>query len=170
MLNKNLLIGKWMKNLSVYLVATWFGLGFAPKASGTFGSLGALPLAFILAYYFGATGLLMAAGILFFVGVWATSNLIKNQTNKDPSIVVVDEVVGQLLSFCLVSTSLYHNTQRWDLYLLGFLLFRLFDIYKIGPVKFFDTKMHNAWGVMLDDVFAGIIAAIILYLYNYFCF
>ncbi|MDO5386282.1 MAG: phosphatidylglycerophosphatase A [Pseudomonadota bacterium] len=149
-----------MKKFAAYLTATWFGLGFSPKASGTFGSLGALPLVWVLAFYASLPIMFAVAAVLFFAGVWATHQIIKQQENKDPSLVVIDEVVGQMLSFSLV----WPYLADWKIYALGFALFRFFDICKMGPVKFFDSRVHNAWGVMLDDVFAGITAAIVLYL------
>lgn len=143
--------------------ATWFGLGLMPKASGTFGSLGALPLVWLLVYAgYGVGALFIAAAMLFFAGVWATHQIISGQKDKDPSKVVIDEVVGQILSFALVWPEL-DTVAGWKFYLAGFVLFRFFDICKMGPVKFFDRRVHNAWGVMLDDVFAGIIAALCLY-------
>ncbi len=155
-----------MKKFAAYLTASWFGLGFSPKASGTFGSLGALPLVWALAFYTSLPIMLAVAAVLFFVGVWATHQIIKRQENKDPSLVVIDEVVGQMLSFSLV----WQHLSDWKIYILGFALFRFFDICKMGPVKFFDSRFHNAWGVMLDDVFAGITAAIVLYLINFYIF
>lgn len=145
------------------LIATYFGLGLSPKAPGTMGSLGTLPLAFILAYYTQIYGILIAAIICFVVGMIATDVLIRNQEEKDPGKVVIDEVVGQLLAFTFVADSLYHNLDKWWFYLAGFGLFRLFDICKIGPVKWFDHNMKNAYGVMMDDVCAGLIAGICLW-------
>ena len=77
-----------------------------------------------------------------------------------------DETAGQLTTFLLVAPFLQHNLSLSALtvYLLGFGLFRFFDILKMGPVKWADSKLKNAWGVMLDDVFAGIFAAIVLFL------
>lgn len=151
-----------MKNKLAHILATFAGLGLSPKAPGTVGSLGTLPLAFVLAYFGGTTGIVMGAIVIFFIGVWATHNVIANQENKDPSSVVIDEVVGQLLAFTFVGDLLYHNSNAWLVYLVGFVLFRLFDIVKLGPVKWADTKLKSAWGVMLDDVFAGIIAGAFL--------
>ena len=155
-----------MKKFAAYLTSSWIGLGYSPKASGTFGSLGALPLVWALAFYTSLPIMLAVAAVLFFVGVWATHQIIKRQENKDPSLVVIDEVVGQMLSFSLV----WQHLSDWKIYILGFALFRFFDICKMGPVKFFDSRIHNAWGVMLDDVFAGITAAIVLYLINFYIF
>lgn len=144
------------------IIATYFGLGLSPKAPGTVGSLGTLPLVAAAAYFYGTAGILLLAFAAFFIGVWATHQLIKNQVNKDPSMVVIDEVAGQSLTFALVGNYLIGNWNLWYVYLIGFALFRLFDIVKIGPVKWADSKLKNAWGVMLDDMFAGCLAAVIL--------
>lgn len=153
-----------MINKIALILATFFGSGLSPKAPGTAGSLATLPLAFLIAYFFGSDGIFYAAVIVFFIGVWATHQLIEDSTEKDPSKVVIDETAGQLLTFSLVAPVLYHNHQPSVIavYLLGFALFRFFDIVKMGPVKWADTKLKNAWGVMLDDVFAGLAAAIFL--------
>lgn len=151
-----------MKNKLAYLWATYLGLGYSPKAPGTAGSLGTLPLAALIAYFYGSAGILIAGIIVFFSGVWATHQVIKGQEEKDPSIVVIDETAGQLLTFALVGDFLIGNWNLWYLYPIGFGLFRFFDIVKMGPVKWADTKLKNAWGVMLDDVFAGCLAAVFL--------
>ena len=150
------------------IIATYFGLGLSPKAPGTVGSLGTLPLAFILAYFTGVYGLLIAAIICFVAGVYATDAIISGQEEKDPGKVVIDEVVGQLLAFIFVSDYLYSNLQYLWIYLAGFVAFRFFDICKMGPVKWFDKKMKNAYGVMLDDVCAGFMAAFTLWLFTKF--
>ena len=147
------------------IVATYFGLGLSPKAPGTVGSFGTLPLAFILAYFTGIYGIVAAATICFIAGVLATDVIIRDQKEKDPGKVVIDEVVGQLLSFSFVCDYLYQNLHNWWIYLFGFAAFRFFDICKMGPVKWFDAKMKNAYGVMLDDVCAGLMAAFTLWLF-----
>ncbi len=151
-----------MKNKLAHLLASYFGLGYAPKASGTIGSLGTLPVAFVIAYFFGTAGILAAVGIAFFIGVWATHEIISHQDEKDPSLVVIDEFAGQMLTFVFAGQLLYHNLNAWPVYFIGFALFRLFDIVKLGPVKWADSKLKNAWGVMLDDIFAGTIAGAFL--------
>ena len=87
-----------MKNKIAHLLASYFGLGYAPKASGTVGSLGTLPAAFAVAYFFGTAGILTAAAAAFFIGVWATHEIISHQEEKDPSLVVIDEFAGQMLT------------------------------------------------------------------------
>ncbi len=155
-----------MLNKLALVIATFFGAGLSPKAPGTAGSFATLFLAFVMAYLFGRDGILIATIIAFFVGVWATNQLIKNSDEKDPSKVVIDETAGQLMSFFLVAPYLQGNLsiRAFIIYLLGFGLFRFFDIVKTGPVKWADTKIKNAWGVMLDDIFAGIFATIVLML------
>ena len=153
-----------MLNKIALIIATFFGAGLSPKAPGTAGSFATLPLAFLIAYFYGRDGIILAAAISFFIGTWATNQLTKNSDEKDPSKVVIDETAGQLMSFVLVAPYLHNNLniKVFIIYLLGFGLFRLFDIVKTVPVKWADTKIKNAWGVMLDDVFAGIFAAIVL--------
>lgn len=155
-----------MKKKLAYLIASVFGVGFCPKASGTAGSLVALPLAFVLSYYLGPKSILMAAVITFFIGVIASKEVLK-YTKHDPSLIVIDEVAGQLTSFVMVAPMLYRNCgwQAFIIYIAGFALFRFFDIKKPLIVGWADKKIENAWGVMLDDIFAGIFAAIILFVF-----
>ena len=145
------------------IIATYLGLGLSPKAPGTVGSIGSIPLAFALAYFFGAYGIIVAAVPIAIIGIYATDVLIRDQEEKDPGKVVVDEVVGQLLAFLFVADGLQHNLQNWWLYLVGLAAFRFFDICKMGPVKWFDSKMKNAVGVMMDDVCAGLMAAVVVW-------
>lgn len=149
-------------------IATYCGLGLSPKAPGTVGSAGTLPLAALLAYFSGIYGILVAAVLVFIIGVVSTDTVIRNQEDKDPGKVVIDEVAGQLLAFVFVADDLYRNMNLWWIYLAGFAAFRFFDICKMGPVKYFDSKVKNAYGVMLDDVCAGLMAAVVVWmLYTY---
>ena len=139
-------------------IATFFGLGLSPKAPGTVGSFATLPLAFLLAYYSGTYGIVIAAILIAVIGILATHQTIDNQEDKDPSKVVIDEVAGQLLAFTFVGHILYHNSSVWWLYFIGFAAFRFFDICKMGPVRWFDRNLKNAYGVMFDDICAGLMA------------
>ena len=155
-----------MKSKIANLFATYFGLGLSKFAPGTMGSLGTLPLAYALIYFGGFGALLIAAIIIFPLGVMATHIVIKETRITDPSKVVIDETVGQLLAFvplAYVSINSLLGYESFAYYLCGFLFFRLFDIKKMGPVKYFDSRVLNAYGVMLDDVCAGIFAGICLY-------
>lgn len=145
------------------IIATYFGLGLSPKAPGTVGSIGTIPLAFVLAYFFGIYGIIVAAIPIAIVGIYATDVLIRNSEDKDPGKVVVDEVVGQLLAFVFVADALKGNLNDWWLYLVGLAAFRFFDICKMGPVKWFDSKVKNAFGVMMDDVCAGLMGGAVVW-------
>lgn len=154
-----------MKHTFANIFATYFGLGLSKYAPGTMGSLGTLPLAYALIYYGGFTALMVAAIIIFVFGVMATDVVIKETKITDPSKVVIDETAGQLISFTLVAymaPEYLIGAESLSYYIAGFALFRFFDIIKMGPVKYFDSKVLNAYGVMLDDVFAGIFAAVFL--------
>lgn len=154
-----------MNSKAANILATYFGLGLSKYAPGTMGSLGTLPLAYLLINFGGFYALLCIAVILFFIGVKATDVVIKESGDEDPSKVVIDETVGQLLSFALVAYIAPEYLQghgSFLYYIAGFAFFRFFDILKMGPVKYADSQIKNAYGVMLDDVFAGIFAALLL--------
>ena len=154
---KHLLTQKQTQKLASY-IATVAHAGYFPAGSGTIGSLIALPIAYVL----NQTNLIaMWISILLamWIGVWAIQKFTENKVEKDPSSVIIDEVVGQSIAFALVAPGLLH----WPVLLIGFILFRFFDICKFGLVKYFD-KQKNAWGVMMDDVIAGLQTTFILVL------
>ena len=141
-----------------WIFATWFGSGLSPKAPGTVGSFFSLPVV-LFGIYGGYESLLGVIISLFFIGWWATAVVLRTQKEQDPGFVVIDETVGQSLTFVLaLSLGL-----TWTSIFYGFLLFRFFDIIKLWPASFFDGRVHNAFGVMMDDVIAGFYAAIALY-------
>ncbi len=134
------------------LLATWFGAGYMPKAPGTWGSALALPFAWGILTISGVYGLLAASLIVFAIGIWAANDYMGRTGTDDPGPVVIDEVVGQWLVLTVVPMEL-----PW--FLVGFALFRLFDIVKPWPVNLMDQRIKGGLGVMLDDVGAGIYAA-----------
>lgn len=138
------------------LLATWFGSGLLPKAPGTWGSLAALPFAWIIQYYSGAIGLSVATIIVFAIGWWAAHVFEEKAGVKDPGAVVIDEVAGQWM--VLIPAGLDPL-----LYLIGFGLFRLVDIFKPWPACWFDQNVHGGLGIMLDDVVAAIYAVLAIY-------
>jgi phosphatidylglycerophosphatase A len=138
-----------------FLLATWFGVGLLPFASGTYGSLAALPIAALVESTFGFSGLAAVALLILIVGVWAAGVCVREMGEPDPSVVVIDEVAGQLLVLLMVPAEPL-------LYAAGFLLFRLFDIVKPWPVCWADRRLAGGLGVMLDDVLAAGYAAIAL--------
>ncbi len=159
-------LGKFYRFLC-YAIASVLGVGYFPVASGTAGSFVTLPIVFIIAYFWGLWGLLGLILLTMILGIISTKEVLK-YTSHDPSIVVIDEVVGQSVTFLFVADRLQTNLKAWPIYIIGFCLFRLFDITKPQPAKWADTKLLNAWGVMLDDVFAGLYAGIALYVIKIF--
>ncbi len=145
------------------LIGTVCGVGYLRPAPGTWGSLAALPLAWLLHMLGGFPLLAIATGAAFVGGLWATRVMTAAQDNHDPSEIVIDEVVGQFIALWAISyPSWAHGieiTALWPGWIAGFLLFRLFDITKPGPVGWADRR-NDAMGVMLDDVIAGLFAAI----------
>jgi len=132
-----------------------FGIGFIPIASGTFGSLAGILIGYIL-YYINHNLLYFIIPILFILGVF-TSNVYQKQTGeKDSSIIVIDEVVGQLIAMLFIIDNPL-------LVFISFILFRIFDIFKPWPASYADSKINGGLGVMLDDVFAGIYTLIFLF-------
>jgi phosphatidylglycerophosphatase A len=143
--------------LSAWLIATWFGSGLLPRVPGTWGSLAALPFAWGIAMAGGPVALVLAAAVLFVLGWWAAERVTRASGIADDGTVVVDEVVGQWLT--LAAAPLHLGD-----YLLGFVLFRAFDIVKPWPVGWADRRVPGGLGVMADDVLAGVYAAAALLL------
>ena len=136
-----------------------FGIGFIPIASGTFGSLAGLLIGYIL-YLINFNLFFIIIPLLFIFGVIASNTYQKQTGEKDSSIIVIDEVVGQLIAMIFVVDNL-------TLVFWSFIFFRIFDIFKPWPASYADKKMIGGLGVMVDDVFAGIYAAILIYLIGY---
>ncbi len=146
----------------IMAIATGLYSGYLPKAPGTWGSLVGLLLFFLLHTLSLPVYLAVVAG-LFVVGSFAAGEAEKILDNRDPGLVVIDEIVGILITMIAVpATPLAMG--------LGFILFRIFDILKPFPVNFFDQRFHGGLGIMLDDVMAGIYSLIILQLLLRFVF
>ena len=101
-----------------YTACSGFGVGYFPFASGTVGSLFTLPIAFAVAYFFGFWGIIISSAIVFVIGVVACKEVLK-YTKHDPSMIIIDEVVGQLLTFSLVANGLIGNLNAWWTYVIG---------------------------------------------------
>lgn len=140
----------------VVLFASWFGTGFSPFASGTVGTLAAIPFYLILSTLALPLYLLTLLAFFFF-SCWAAGQAEEIFGEKDSGKIVIDEVIGYLITMTAVSPSLLSITA-------GFLLFRFFDITKIPPARYFDRNLKNGYGVVLDDVIAGIYACLSLHL------
>jgi len=139
------------------LIATGFGIGNIPIASGSWASLATLPVAWLIAGRFGALWLLAAAAIALLAGLWASARYCAASGEKDPSRVVIDEIAGQFLALAPIAVP------DPVAYGIGFFAFRIFDIVKPWPAGWCDRKLEGAPGIMFDDIFAGLYAAIVVY-------
>ena len=148
-----------LASLTAELLATWFLVGRAGIAPGTWGSLAALPFGWAILALGNPAILASAAAGLLVVGIWASERYATEIAAKDPGSVVVDEVVGQWIA-------LLPATLSPDQFLVAFVAFRVMDIAKPWPAGWMDRRLSGGLGIMLDDVFAGIYAAAIVYLYR----
>jgi phosphatidylglycerophosphatase A len=144
------------------LIATCFGIGKLPEAPGTWASAAAIPLAFGLHATGGFRALGLATVALMLLGYWATARYLAGRSD-DPPEVVIDEVVGMLIALWPLSIGLSHAGAAWHVWpwpgwVLGFLLFRFFDIVKPPPVNW-ANRVPGPLGVMLDDIVAGALTA-----------
>ena len=141
----------------VQMLAFGFGSGLAKKAPGTMGTLAAIPMycalvALPAAYY------LPVLLVVSVVGIWICGQAAKELGVHDHGGIVWDEIAGYLLTMYWVGFS-------WQNVLLGFVLFRLFDILKPWPINWVDRRVGGGFGIMLDDLLAGLMAAACLYVY-----
>lgn len=140
----------------IIITATWGGAGFSPVASGTVGTLAAIPLYLIMARL--PLNLYLATLVpFFFLASWVSGQAETVFGEKDSGKIVIDEVMGYLITMAGVTLS-------WQSIVAGFFLFRLFDIVKPEPARYCDRQIKNGYGVVLDDVVAGIYACIALHL------
>jgi len=131
-----------------------FGSGLAPKAPGTFGTLAAIPV-YLLMQDLSLVLYLALTIIAFIVGIYICQQSADWLGSDDPSAVVWDEIVGYLVTMIAAP-------QSWLWVFIGFVLFRLFDILKPWPISVADKKLHGGFGIMFDDVIAGVFAAIVM--------
>ena len=137
-----------------------FGLGKVPKIPGTFGSLATVIILYIFFHIFNLPSniILIFLVVVFILSFSAVAHHIKDNENKDPKEVIIDEFIGQSIPIYLYEIS--HGTEKLPnealiFYSICFVLFRFFDIAKPFPVSFFDKNFKNSFGVIMDDVIAG---------------
>ena len=140
----------------ISLISTFGGIGHLPFAPGTWGAFAALPITWPILFYGGTTLLLTITFILFLLGCFATHLYEVRTKNHDPSCVVIDEFVGQMLVLSFAPLNI-------GSFLLAFVLFRLADILKPWPVSWADQTLKGGIGIMLDDIIAAAYAAATLY-------
>ncbi len=140
----------------IIFIATGFYSGYLPKAPGTWGSLVGLLLFFLL-HTLSLQIYLAVVAAIFVIGTFAAGEAEKIMDRKDPGLVVIDEIVGILITMIAIPATPLAMA-------LGFILFRIFDIFKPFPIRLIDQRFHGGLGIMLDDIVAGIFSLIILQL------
>ena len=152
------------------LFVTLFGIGKIKKIPGSFASLATILFLFFLFHILNISPniVLFLIIIIFFISLYAVNIFIKDLTNKDPKEVVIDEFIGQSIPICLYEVA--HgmpkdSDQVLKFYFIMFILFRIFDIVKPFPVNYYDKNFKNSFGVIMDDVCAGLYVVAVLVLY-----
>lgn len=142
----------------VHLLAFGFGSGLAKKAPGTAGTLMAVPIYYGL-FGLGANVYLVSLVVISLLGIWICGKTADDIGIHDHGGIVWDEIAGYLLTMLWVPLT-------WMNIVLGFVLFRLFDILKPWPINLLDRHVKGGFGIMVDDILAGLMAALCLYLIN----
>ncbi len=148
-----------MKN-PVHFLALGFGSGLVPVMPGTFGSLAALPILYAMGFV-SLQIFIVITVVSFLVGIYLCGKTAGDLKVHDHGSIVWDEVVGMMVTFIAVPINPLSL-------LLGFLLFRFFDILKPWPIRVFDRRVHGGFGIMIDDIVAGAIACACLHGILYF--
>ena len=161
-----------MKSIN-FLFVTLFGIGKLKKIPGSYASLVTTIFLFIVFHilYISPNLVLTALIILFFISLYAVNIFIKDLDNKDPKEVVIDEFIGQSIPICLYEIAhegTKETNQVLTFYFIMFILFRIFDIAKPYPVSYYDKNFKNSFGVIMDDVCAGLYVVAVLVLYMVF--
>ena len=141
----------------VHFLAFGFGSGLAAKMPGTFGTLAALPLVVLLSHFSSFSVYLTVTILVCVLGIWICGKTAQDMGVHDDSSIVWDEVAGMLITMLAVPLS-------WQTVLVGFMLFRFFDILKPWPISYLDKHVHGGFGIMIDDVLAGLFAVGIIHI------
>jgi phosphatidylglycerophosphatase A len=154
------------------MIATWFGSGLIKPASGTWGSLASLPFIMVICLCFKSPVLLSAfIAITFIAGLWASKHYSIESNSHDASEIVIDETCG--LSISCLPFFMYNFSEYWHktlFFLAAFIIFRFFDIIKPWPIKWVDQHVEGAFGIMIDDVIAGLFTILTICLIGYFIY
>jgi len=158
-----------MNNIN-FLFVTLFGIGKLKKIPGSYASLATTIFLFVLFHILNISPNVVLIGviIIFFISLYAINIFIKDLDNKDPKEIVIDEFIGQSIPICLYEIAhegTKETSQVLTSYFIMFILFRIFDITKPYPVSYYDKNFKNSFGVIMDDVCAGLYVVAVLVLY-----
>jgi len=153
-----------------FLFVTLFGIGKLKKIPGTYASLVTTIFLFFLFHIFNISVniVLISVILIFFISLYSVNIFIKDLDNKDPKEIVIDEFIGQSIPICLYEIAhvgTKETSQVLTFYFIMFILFRIFDIIKPYPVSYYDKNFKNSFGVIMDDVCAGLYVVAVLVLY-----
>jgi len=153
-----------------FLFVTLFGIGKLKKIPGSYASLVTTIFLFFLFHIFNISAniVLISVILIFFISLYAVNIFIKDFDNKDPKEIVIDEFIGQSIPICLYEIAhvgTKETSQVLTFYFIMFILFRIFDIVKPYPVSYYDKNFKNSFGVIMDDVCAGLYVVAVLVLY-----
>jgi len=159
-----------MFNKINFLFVSLFGIGKIKIIPGSFASLATILFLYFLFHILNISPNIVLFGIIivFLISLYSVKVFIKDLTNKDPKLIVIDEFIGQSIPICLYEISHNmpkENDQILKFYFIMFVLFRIFDIAKPFPVSYYDKKFKNSFGVIMDDVCAGLYVVAVLVLY-----
>jgi len=159
-----------MNNKIIFFIVTLFGIGKISKIPGSIASLVTTIFLFFLFHIINISPnfVLISLIVVFFISLYAVNVFIKELDNKDPKEVVIDEFIGQSIPICLYEIA-HEGTREINqvltFYFIMFILFRIFDIAKPYPVSYYDKNFKNSFGVIMDDVCAGLYVVAVLVLY-----
>ena len=159
-----------MINKINFLFVTLFGIGKVSKIPGSIASIVTTIFLYFLFHILSLSPniILITVIIIFFISLYAVNAFIKDLDNKDPKEVVIDEFIGQSIPICLYEIA-HEGTKETNevlaFYFIMFILFRIFDIAKPYPVSYYDKNFKNSFGIIMDDVCAGLYVVAFLVLY-----
>ena len=157
-------------NKTIFLFVTLFGIGKLKKIPGSYASLATTFFLFFLFHILKISPNLVLISIIFIfvISLFAIDKFIKGLDNKDPSEIVIDEFIGQSIPICLYEIA-HEGVKETEkiliFYFIFFILFRVFDIIKPFPANYYDKNFKNSFGVIMDDVCAGLYVVAVLVLY-----
>ena len=162
-----------MINQINFLFVSLFGIGKIKKIPGSFASLATTLFLFFLFHILNVSPniILFCIVVIFFISIYSVNIFIKDLDNKDPKEIVIDEFIGQSIPICLYEIAhqdVKETNEVLTSYFIIFILFRIFDITKPYPVSYYDKNFKNSFGVIMDDVVAGLYVVAVLVFYMVF--
>ena len=153
-----------------YLFVTMLGIGNISRIPGSIASLVTTIILFLVFHILSLSPnlILFFIILIFFISIYAVNKYIENNENKDPKEIVIDEFIGQSIPICLYEvahTQVKEINEVLTFYFIMFILFRIFDITKPYPISYYDKNFKNSFGVIMDDVCAGLYVVVIFVFY-----